>query len=78
MVGDAIYKDRKDLRAELAGVELAGEAAEFNTCLRKYSLTMTTFLFLFFLFSQLLFPLEDHFILISLAHSHLVSLVVCF
>lgn len=73
MVGDAIYKDRKDLRAELAG-----EAAEFNTCLRKYSLTMTTFLFLFFLFSQLLFPLEDHFILISLAHSHLVSLVVCF
>lgn len=53
MVGDAIYKDRKDLRAELAGVELAGAAAEFNTCLRKYSLTMTTFLFLFFLFSQL-------------------------
>lgn len=48
MVGDAIYKDRKDLRAELAGVELAGQAAEFNTCLRKYSLTMTTFLFFIF------------------------------
>lgn len=31
MDGDAIYKDRKDLRAELAGVELVKVAAEFNT-----------------------------------------------
>lgn len=52
MDGDAIYEERKDLRAELAGAELVRAAAEFNMCLRKYSLTITTFLF-FFLFSQL-------------------------
>lgn len=33
MDGDAIFKDRKDFRAELVGT-----AAEFNTCCRKHSL----------------------------------------